>query len=149
MSPLPPVATAAIVTHAARSYNHKLPRPTRFRRLPVLAEPDRTPYDLHFPLFGFRVRIHPFFWLGTVLLGSNVLREDNGLALLGIWIVVVFVSILVHELGHAVAYRLYGSHAHIILWGFGGLAIGSPRVGGRARRIFVSFAGPLAGFVFA
>jgi Zn-dependent protease len=115
----------------------------------VLAEPDRTPYDLRFPLFGFRVRVHPLFWLGAVLLGARLLHEDNGLMLLGIWIAVVFVSILVHELGHALAYRLYGSHAHIILWAFGGLAVGSPVVAGRARRIFVTLAGPLAGFLLA
>jgi stage IV sporulation protein FB len=116
----------------------------------VLAEPDRTQYDLNFPLFGFRVRVHPFFWLGTVLLGLNALRDENhGPILLLIWIAVVFVSILVHELGHALAYRMYGSHARIVLWGFGGLAIGSPNPAGRARRIFVTLAGPLAGFLLA
>jgi Zn-dependent protease len=110
----------------------------------VLAEPERTPYDLNFRLLGFRVRIHPFFWLGTVILGLNALRQENGPILLAIWVVVVFVSILVHELGHALAYRMYGSGSHIVLWVFGGLAVGNPDVAGRKRRIFVSLAGPLA-----
>jgi len=113
----------------------------------VFAEPARTPYDLNFRLFGFPVRIHPLFWLGTVLLGSNLLQGDNGLLFLAIWIVVVFVSILVHEFGHGLAYRRYGSHAHVILWMFGGLAVGSPDVHGRGRRIIVALAGPAAGFV--
>src|SRR5215471_17040999 len=107
---------------------HSSPPP---RSLPVFAEPARTPYDLNFRLFGFPVRIHPLFWLGTVLLGSNLLHQDNGLLFLAIWIVVVFVSILVHEFGHGLAYRRYGSHAHVILWMFGGLAVGSPDVHGR------------------
>jgi Zn-dependent protease len=110
----------------------------------VLAEPERTPYDLHFRLFGFRVRIHPLFWLGTVILGLNALRQENGPILLAIWVVVVFVSILIHELGHALAFRMYGTDAHIVLWIFGGLAVGTPDVSGRKRRIFVSLAGPLA-----
>jgi Zn-dependent protease len=110
----------------------------------VLAEPERTPYDLNFRLFGFRVRIHPLFWLGTVILGLNALRQENGPIVLLIWVVVVFVSILVHELGHALAYRMYRSDAHIVLWIFGGLAVGTPDVAGRKRRIFVSLAGPLA-----
>jgi Zn-dependent protease len=111
----------------------------------VLAEPDRTPYDVNFRLLGFRVRIHPLFWLATVLLGSNALRE--GLSYLAVWVAVVLVSITVHELGHALAFRRFGSNAHIVLWMIGGLAVGSPEVRGRGRRIFVSLAGPLAGFV--
>jgi stage IV sporulation protein FB len=111
----------------------------------VLAEPPRTPYDLNFRLFGFSIRIHPLFWLGAALLGAGTL--DAGLHFLLIWIVVVLVSILVHELGHAVAYRRFGSDAHIVLWVFVGLAIGSSDVHGRKRRILVSLAGPFAGFI--
>jgi stage IV sporulation protein FB len=120
-----------------------------FRRLPVLAEPDRTPYDLNFRLFGFRVRIHPLFWLATVILGMNALDSPDGKGVLYllIWVAVVFVSILVHEFGHALAYRTYGSNARVVLWMFGGLALGTPDVAGRWRRIFVSLAGPIAGFI--
>jgi Zn-dependent protease len=111
----------------------------------VLAEPDRTNYDLNFRLFGFRVRVHPLFWLGAVLLGASTL--DLGLQYLLIWVAVVFVSILVHELGHALAFRRFGTDAHIILWMFGGLAVPYSGVAGRGRRIAVALAGPAAGFV--
>ena len=111
----------------------------------MLAEPDRTNYDLNFRLLGFRVRVHPLFWLGAALLGASTL--DLGIQFLLIWIGVVLVSILVHELGHAIAFRRFGTDAHIVLWMFGGLAVPYSGVAGRGRRILVALAGPAAGFV--
>jgi stage IV sporulation protein FB len=113
----------------------------------VLVEPDRTSYDLRFRFLGFPVRVHPFFWLGAVLLGANTL--DLGVGYLGIWIAVVFVSILVHELGHALAFRRYGADAVVVLYAFGGLAVPNQMVTGRWRRILISLAGPVAGFILA
>jgi stage IV sporulation protein FB len=105
-----------------------------------------TPYDLRFRLFGFPVRVHPFFWLVTALLGSNSLQYDNGVLYLVMWVAVVFVSILVHELGHAFTVRYYGSPCEVLLYGFGGLAI-FPYAPARGwRRIAISLAGPAAGF---
>jgi Zn-dependent protease len=111
----------------------------------VLAEPERTAYDINFRLFGFRVRIHPLFWLGAGLLGANTL--DLGLGVFAVWIGVVLASILVHELGHAVAFRWFGADSHIVLWMFGGLAVPYSAVRGRGQRIIVSLAGPIAGFI--
>lgn len=111
----------------------------------MLAEPERTPYDLRFRLLGFPVRIHPWFWLGSVLLGASAL--DLGIQFLLLWVLVVFVSILVHELGHALAFRWYGADSDVVLYAFGGLAIPSHNISGRWRRIAVALAGPGAGFV--
>jgi Zn-dependent protease len=111
----------------------------------VFAEPARTPYDLNFRLFGFPVRIHPLFWLGAALLGANTLNA--GLHFMLVWIAVVLISILVHELGHAFAFRRFGADSHIVLWMFGGLAVPDSGVSGRWRRILVALAGPFAGFV--
>lgn len=110
----------------------------------MLAEPERTPYDVNFRLLGFRVRIHPLFWLGAALLGASSL--ELGPQYLAIWVAVVLVSITVHELGHAVAFRAFGSDSHIVLWMFGGLAVPYTGIAGRGRRILVSLAGPFAGF---
>jgi Zn-dependent protease len=117
----------------------------------VLAEPNRTPYDLNFRLFGFPVRVHPLFWLGAVILGANVLNAEdgNGLLYLAIWVAVVFVSLMVHELGHALAFRRFGSDARIVLYIFFGLAVGTPDVRTRNQKIIVSLAGPAAGFLLA
>lgn len=112
----------------------------------MLVEPPRTNYDVKFRLFGFAVRVHPFFWLAFALLGSNLL--DVGVQYLLIWIAVGFVSVLVHELGHAFAFRRYGTDAHIVLYAFGGLAVPWHAVAGRGRRIVISLAGPFAGFAF-
>lgn len=116
----------------------------------MFLEPASTQYDLHFRLAGFPVRVHPAFFLITFLLGLNFQNPDPVPTLL--WVVAAFVSILIHELGHALAFRRYGIDSGIVLYSFGGLAI--PRgYGSRAlstwQRVFVSFAGPLAGFVFA
>ncbi len=111
----------------------------------MLAEPERTPYDLRFRLLGFPVRVHPWFWLGAALLGADTL--DLGVQYLALWIAVVFVSILVHELGHALAFRLFGADSGIVLYAFGGLAVPTHTIAGRGRRIFVALAGPGAGFV--
>jgi Zn-dependent protease len=112
----------------------------------VLVEPERTRYDVNFRVLRFPVRVHPFFWIFTALLGASVL-EDYGVLFLLVWIAVVLVSILVHELGHALAFRRFGVDSHIVLYAFGGLAVPWSHVNGRWRRIVVSLAGPFAGFV--
>jgi Zn-dependent protease len=62
-------------------------------------------------------------------------------------VAVAFVSILVHELGHAFAFRRYGADAHIVLYAFGGLAVPWHAVAGRGRRVVIALAGPVAGFL--
>jgi Zn-dependent protease len=117
--------------------------------MPVLLfEPDRTPYDIRWRMFGIDCRVHPMFWLVSVIMGWSAMNRPNGFALLLIWVFCVFLSILIHELGHVVAGRVFGTHGHIVLYGFGGLAIGSSALPSRWQRIFVFLAGPLAGFLF-
>jgi Zn-dependent protease len=113
----------------------------------VLVEPERTRYDLTFRLFGFPVRAHPWFWVLTLLLFGDGQLRAYGLTGVLIWVVVVFVSILVHEFGHALAFRWFGTNSHIVLYAFGGLAVPWSGVSGRWRRIIISLAGPGAGFV--
>jgi Zn-dependent protease len=68
-----------------------------------------------------------------------------GLDALILWVVIATVSVLVHELGHAVAFRAYGSPAEIRLHGMGGLTAGNHLP--PARNLVVSLAGPLSGIV--
>jgi Zn-dependent protease len=110
----------------------------------------RTRFDLKFRLGDIPVRIHPFFWLSTFLLGLNGPGEGiDKVSNLLIWIAIVFVSVLVHELGHVLMGRYFGSWGHIVLTGFCGLAIGSNELPHRWQRNAVSLAGPGAGFLFA
>lgn len=111
----------------------------------MFAEPRATAYDLNFTLLGIPVRVHPLFWLIAVLLG----RSRDPVMLL-IWVGVVFVSILVHEFGHALCAQLVGwPPLRVILYSFGGLAVYQPTYRNPYCRIGVSFAGPGAGFIFA
>jgi stage IV sporulation protein FB len=111
-----------------------------------LLEPNETPYDLNFSIFRIPVRVHPMFWIFSAILGWPALHE--GPQFLIAWIVLVFVSILIHELGHVWTGMAFGAYGRIVLYSFGGLAVGSSQVRSRWQRILVLFAGPLAGFIF-
>ena len=100
-----------------------------------------TKFDLRFTLFGFPVRVHPLFWIIMALLGRSALDSPHPLLYMLIWIGCVFVSILLHELGHALLYRWFGSNAEIALVAFGGYARGYPP-SDRWKRIVISLAGP-------
>lgn len=107
----------------------------------MLAEPQPTEYDLRFSLFGFPVRVHPIFWVLTLFLGANGTPQQ---AL--VWVAAVFISILVHELGHALLQEKYGGHPRIVLYGFGGLAISERLRTSWLQNVIISLAGPFAGF---
>jgi len=122
----------------------------------LFAEPPRTQGDVNFVLFGFPVRIHPYFWLVAFLLGFGAASGGNmrmALVWLAVWTAALFVSILTHELGHAIAMRRFGFSPRITLHGFGGLA--SYDTGGAfgvrlpdtLGQILISAAGPAAGFL--
>jgi len=112
----------------------------------MLLEPQTTEWDLRWQMFGIPVRVHPMFWLATLLMGQASLQI--GAAYLVAWVACVFVSILIHELGHVLMGRVYGTNGQIVLYAFGGLAIGSNHLRNRWQRVAVSLAGPGAGFIF-
>jgi Zn-dependent protease len=116
--------------------------------------PPPTRYDLRFSIAGIPVRVHPLFWLITFLFGFSV----NNLLYTFLWMFVVFVSILIHELGHAFAFRRYGLRSSIVLHYMGGLTIPESVSWGSGwanialtprEEIFISLAGPFSGFLFA
>lgn len=112
----------------------------------LFLEPQHSPYDLHFRVFGIPIRVHPLFWLLSALLGWSLVQR-GGLPMLLLWIACVFISVLFHELGHVWMGQVFGTRGHIVLYSFGGLAIGSNNLAHWWQRVAVSFAGPLAGFV--
>ncbi len=119
----------------------------------IFAEPPPSRYDLHLRVLGFPVRVHPFFWLVSALLGIGP-EEEPELGAVLVWVVCVFVSILLHELGHALAMRALGRDARIVLYGFGGLTISShlpwanrTRLSAPWDQVLISLAGPGAGFL--
>jgi stage IV sporulation protein FB len=103
-----------------------------------------TPMDLRFSCFGIPVRVHPFFWVAGALGGWE--ERDFNFTLL--WIGCLFVSILVHERGHALAARSCGYDPEIVLYHFGGYASYYPTSGHTMKRaVYILMSGPGAGFV--
>jgi len=106
----------------------------------LLSEQGDTQFDLKFRLFGVPVRVHPFFWLVTAMLGWNLV--DLGFQYLLLWIACCFFSILLHEMGHVLMGRVFGTRGHIVLQGLCGLAVGASGLYDRWKRVLVSLAGP-------
>ncbi|GAB4250677.1 MAG: hypothetical protein OHK005_17650 [Candidatus Methylacidiphilales bacterium] len=105
---------------------------------------------IRFRLLGFPVEVQPWFWLTCALLGGGLWARtlEDWIGVL-IWTAVAFVSILVHELGHAWVGRRFGARPAIALHALGGVTV-LPGAGfTRAQNIAVSAAGPAAGFLLA
>ena len=101
---------------------------------------------LSFRIFGIPITVRPSFLLIAALLG---LRTGE-VSLVFAWLAVVFVSILVHELGHALTARAFGSMVEIELNAIGGLTSWSvpPKPFGPGRRAAVAAAGSAVGIIF-
>jgi Zn-dependent protease len=102
----------------------------------------QTPYDLRFQALGIPVRVHPFFWLIMASLGWQ--QENIPVTL--IFVACAFVSILVHEYGHGLVARAFGSRPSIVLWGMGGLCMYQNDRQTPGQRLAVLLSGPGAGF---
>src|SRR5690348_5845423 len=84
------------------------------------AEPPKSNYDVHFNVAGVPVRVHPWFLLMSLLLGVGSFNKPNPPQEIILWMGVVFISILIHELGHVAAFRYFGQRAKVVLYSFGG-----------------------------
>jgi len=98
---------------------------------------------LSFNLFGIPVRILPWFWITMALIGGGIGANDS----LSILLVLVFmlaglISILVHELGHALTVRKFGLPTAITLQAFGGYASFPAGQLTRTQSFLVTAAGP-------
>lgn len=92
------------------------------------------------------LKIHPTFWLLAGLIGFS---SSQHLLDIAIWVAIVFVSVLLHELGHALTALYFHQTACIELTLTGGVTYrqGEPLPG--IKEFFVVLNGPLAGFAFA
>lgn len=98
---------------------------------------------IRFSLFGIPIEVQPFFWLTLVILGG-ALRADSSDQLLqiGLFVIAGFISILIHELGHALTGRAYGARSRIVLQAFGGYAAFTGTHFNRRQSFVVTAAGP-------
>ena len=96
----------------------------------------------HFRLFGIPIRVEPFFIIVAALFGIRI----EPLWMVFAFVVIVFVSVLCHELGHALTYRALGQRSAIVLQGFGGFTVatgGGRRVLSKPKSVLVSVSGAL------
>src|SRR5271166_3082724 len=94
-----------------------------------------TQFDLNFRIFGIPVRVHPSFWLISALFAWQFM--EWGLQFFALAVGCMFVSLMAHELGHALTFGAYGTRAGILLYFLGGLAIPNGGLSRSSRRIIV------------
>lgn len=102
------------------------------------------------PLGRFRVLGFPVHIDLTFVLFVGFLGFSQGLTLseLVVWVLVAVVSVLLHELGHAVLARRTGASPAITLMAMGGVTTYSPpRQLSRLESLGISLAGPAVGLV--
>lgn len=108
---------------------------------------------MNFTLFGIEVEVELSFWLSAILLGwsmSSAIGGRAGFMMLVLWTLIVFVSVLVHEMGHALAIRRHRIQPEITLHFMGGRTTWRALLPlGRLDQVIISAAGPFAGFALA
>ena len=90
------------------------------------------------------VRVSPLFFLTAALIGflwSNTLMGTL------IWMMIIFVSVLVHEYGHALTAKAFGQSPRIELVAFGGLTIPQGKRLSLGKEFLVVLMGPAFGFL--
>lgn len=98
---------------------------------------------LSFNLFAIPVRVAPFFWVAMALIGGGLtVRNSTDMLNVILFMLAGFISILVHELGHALTIRKFGLPTEITLHGFGGYATYPPGRLDRKQSFLVTAAGP-------
>jgi stage IV sporulation protein FB len=105
---------------------------------------------VRFAFFGIPVVIHPWFWITLAIIGfptSSKGAMPEGLLYLLLFILAGFISILVHEMGHAIAARKFGAQTAVSLHAFGGYASYPAGRFTRLQEFFVAAAGPFVQFV--
>lgn len=98
---------------------------------------------VHFSIFGIPVSIQPFFWITMAFIGG-ALRANTPQAILELCLFILagFISILVHELGHALSIKAYRVPTSITLQAFGGYATFPAGSLNRKQSFLVTAAGP-------
>ncbi len=95
---------------------------------------------MNFRFLNIPVHIHPSFWL-FLLFFTGIYRDPSmESVILG---VVMFVSLLVHEYGHALTAALFGARPTVVLEAFGGRAQYSGQGLSPRQQFWITLNGPL------
>ncbi|MFA6119271.1 MAG: site-2 protease family protein [Parachlamydiales bacterium] len=90
------------------------------------------------------IYIHPFFWLFSALIGFFMSGSLIGTFF---WIGIIFVSVLVHELGHAVMALIFKQRVKIQLVAMGGLTTYHGKTLKYYQQFLITLNGPLFGIL--
>jgi Zn-dependent protease len=100
---------------------------------------------LSFHLGKIPVTVHPAFLFMGVILATSL---GNDIPVLAMWLVILFLSVMAHELGHAFAGIGFGLTPRIDLHGMGGTTSWQHKDVSTAKKILISVAGPAVGILF-
>lgn len=99
---------------------------------------------IQFSLFNIPIRVQPWFWLTMAFVsGQLFIGTKQALFNILLFLIAGFISILVHELGHALTAKAFGKRVEIVLQAFGGYAAYSGGASlSRTRTFLITAAGP-------
>lgn len=102
---------------------------------------------LSFRIFNIPVHVQPWFWLTLGLIGGG-LRASDSLEMLRVLVFIIagFISILIHELGHALLVRKFKLPTEIHLVALGGFATHPAGRLSRKESFIVTAGGPAIQF---
>ena len=104
---------------------------------------------IQFSILGIPVRVEPWFWITMAFIGGGLhAANSTDILLVLVFVFAAFLSIMIHELGHALTIRKYGQPAAITLQAFGGYASFPAGKLDRKQSFVVTAAGPVLQFVF-
>jgi Zn-dependent protease len=104
---------------------------------------------IQFSILGIPVRVEPWFWITMAFIGGGLhATNSTDILLVLVFVFAGFLSIMIHELGHALTIRKYGLPAAITLQAFGGYASFPSGKLDRKQSFVVTAAGPALQFVF-
>lgn len=99
---------------------------------------------IRFLIFNIPVTVQPWFWLTLAFISGNLFVDNmQDIINLLLFLIAGFISILVHELGHALTAKHFGRRVEIVLQAFGGYAAYSGAGAlGRKQSFLITAAGP-------
>ena len=104
---------------------------------------------IQFSILGIPVRVEPWFWITMAFIGGGLHASNSSdILLVLVFVFAGFLSIMIHELGHALTIQRYGLPAAITLQAFGGYASFPVGKLDRKQSFVVTAAGPALQFVF-
>lgn len=90
------------------------------------------------------ILIHPFFWILASVIGILY----GGFSLLAlVWLAIVFISVLFHEMGHALTALMFKQHPQISLVALGGLTTYEGKGLNFIKQFLIVLNGPIFGLV--